>query len=551
MALALVHWLYNCTATFGSLDAVIAHLARLARHALVVEWIAPDDPMVTFFGHLEWSGADAGPYTRKTFEDALALHFGRVDTIGDVSPTRRLYLARKRPSPVDLSCPLPLRHALETVLSCSRLTSHRGVEVWSRVYDLGDRVVKQATGTMASREGRVLQRLTGAAVPAVLAVDDATGESTLTLAKVEGDAFDVAAPIVAASDATWQPFVAACLDILVALHDAAIAHRDIHRDNVLVCNGRPVLLDFGWATAPGLPVFTPEGFALRMNSSDVHAMGVLLADVACQAGRPTPILTMMTNDDPELRLDDPHLLRALDALLSARHDEPGTAPHHVEGRAPHDIPAIVSALVAQVSARDSALDALRQRVGVLEQQVGHHQQALVSTELALADAERSLQERPSAKELAALHVRLAEVAFGQSATPDALDVPPAHFADALAYAAALRSAARPHEALRVVSSLLPAMAASHDTQRWLMASYMAASLSAALGHDDEALKGFSALLRLDPAGVSPGFRGGAHYHSAMILRRQGAFTAAHDHLVRCLEVLPDHQAARAALAGHP
>lgn len=547
IALALVHWLYNCTSAFGTVGAVVRHLAGLARHALIVEWVEPDDPMVTFFGHLEWTGdAPAGPYTRKAFERELASHFARLETIGDVSATRRLYVARKQPSPIDLRCPLPLRHPVETVVSCSRLTTHRGVEFWSRVYDLQDRVEKQTSGALAAREGRVLQRLAGAAVPGVMEITEAGGQSIVTLEKIGGEPFDVAAPALAASATAWRTFVDGCLDLLVDLADAAVEHRDIHRDNVLVREGRPVLIDFGWATAPGLPVFTPEGFAPRLNSSDVHAMGVMLEGAGRRAGQAVPVVMMMTNDDPEFRIDDPHLLRALAALL---HPSPCDAGDVTGSRSDTDARTLVATLVDLVQRRDRTMLALHERVGLLEEQVAAQRRTLMSTELALADAERSLNLRASPADLADLHVRLAALASDTVIPPFALDVTSALRPHALAYASALRARGQPLQAWRVATALIEQADPSEDVQEWLVASYMAASLCAELGKHDDALEGFARILRLDPSRVSPGFRGGALFHSAMVLKAQGALAAAHDHLERCLEVLPNHGAARAALAG--
>ena len=69
VALALVHWLYNCTAAFGSLSAVVERLASLAGDALIVEWVDPADPAIDFFGHLSWNaGPTSGPYNRTVFE---------------------------------------------------------------------------------------------------------------------------------------------------------------------------------------------------------------------------------------------------------------------------------------------------------------------------------------------------------------------------------------------------------------------------------------------------------------------------------------------------
>lgn len=49
LAISLVHWLYSCTALFGSLDDVIKKLRQLTKYILVVEWIAPEDSAINFF----------------------------------------------------------------------------------------------------------------------------------------------------------------------------------------------------------------------------------------------------------------------------------------------------------------------------------------------------------------------------------------------------------------------------------------------------------------------------------------------------------------------
>ena len=54
----------------------------------------------------------------------------------------------------------------------------------------------------------------------------------------------------------------------------------IKPDNLLVRDGRPVLIDFGWAVAPDLPQVTPAGLGDEGRAPegfcDVHARGVAL-----------------------------------------------------------------------------------------------------------------------------------------------------------------------------------------------------------------------------------------------------------------------------------
>jgi hypothetical protein len=94
LAFAMIHWLYSCTATFGSLKAVVAKLTVLTRELLLIEWVAPEDSAITFFKHTDWNADKIkGPYSLEAFEVALRQHFSRVAILGDISPTRTLYVA--------------------------------------------------------------------------------------------------------------------------------------------------------------------------------------------------------------------------------------------------------------------------------------------------------------------------------------------------------------------------------------------------------------------------------------------------------------------------
>ncbi|HTL29490.1 MAG TPA: class I SAM-dependent methyltransferase, partial [Tepidisphaeraceae bacterium] len=108
LALALVHWIYSCTAILGSLDAVMERLSRLCRYMLIVEWVDPTDSAIQSFGHLDFNRAHAqSPYTRQQFEYALSHYFARWEVIDAVSPTRALYAAFKTAQEIDLSGDLP------------------------------------------------------------------------------------------------------------------------------------------------------------------------------------------------------------------------------------------------------------------------------------------------------------------------------------------------------------------------------------------------------------------------------------------------------------
>ena len=93
LALALVHWIYSCTATYGSIDRIIQKLARITKRALFIEWIDPEDPAIGYFHHVKWNDdLTDHAYSIQRFEIALAKHFVRWSRIGEVAATRVLYV---------------------------------------------------------------------------------------------------------------------------------------------------------------------------------------------------------------------------------------------------------------------------------------------------------------------------------------------------------------------------------------------------------------------------------------------------------------------------
>ncbi len=520
VALALVHWLFDCTARFGDLDAVVDHLAGLARHALVVEWVDADDPAIVSFGHLDWrTGTRPGVYDRGVFEQALANRFARVERLGGISATRHLYLARVHPHVVDLTCPMPLRHEVSTIISCSRLTTHDGVAYWSRVHDLGDCIVKQTTGSLASREAAILERLAGPQVPRVLGVDDDGGTSVLRLARVAGTPWREAVGGLRENAQRLARCLRSALDALEHWRARGVAHRDLLDGNVLVDGERLVFLDFGWATAPGLPVFTPEGFDARRNASDVHAIGRLLLD-ACPPSSPLHgLVVLMARDDPRHREDDPGRLRAwLDQLTTG-------GPRAAE----------LTTWLAHLAARDD-------EIAVLEQAHAARQAELDELRAQRATLERTVAalEGPEARRLDADPAAEWHAAFIAGAT---MPPPPGLARHAVTFASALRAHGATADALRVLDAVLAPDDRAVDAETRLVATYGRASALRELGDEDAALAAFSALAA-DERDLPPHFRGGALYHVAAILASRGDRESAVRHLRECLDVLPGHGAAR-------
>ena len=115
IALALIHWSYNCSETRGSLAKTIGSLALRANKMLIIEWIDPMDMAILNENHLgentrrgefeDISPEDAAieitntslisltssPYTFTEFRRVMRRTFDCVREIGRVSPTRRIF----------------------------------------------------------------------------------------------------------------------------------------------------------------------------------------------------------------------------------------------------------------------------------------------------------------------------------------------------------------------------------------------------------------------------------------------------------------------------
>jgi hypothetical protein len=303
LAFAMIHWLYSCTANFGSLDRAVAKLASLTQVVLLIEWVAPDDPAILFFKHTEWNRAQAeGPYTLQAFEEALRKHFHKVEVVGATSPTRTLYAACQPCAGMLLEPALPLLAPVERLLHSKCLLSHKGVNLYSRIYagETPDRLLKQATGDLAAHEAEMLRLVQGPHFPRVLKVEQLEGYSVLTLERIAGLNLLDALPKVSATPKSAASFMGECLAILGELRAARLEHRDVRPANLMVREGRPVLLDFGWAQAEGKPFLTPSHLGLfeRIPSGptcDLYSMGKVFEQLVPQHSNLfAPLLHLMT-----------------------------------------------------------------------------------------------------------------------------------------------------------------------------------------------------------------------------------------------------------------
>jgi serine/threonine protein kinase len=318
LALALIHWTYSCTALSGSLDKAIERLSGLTNYMLILEWIDPEDAAINFFHHLDWNrDFIQGPYNLEEFEGALSRHFATYEMIGEVSRTRKLYVAFCADQEADLSGPLPFLRDKQLVIYSRGLARSEGIDYWSRLYDTGDVILKQATLHLAEREASFLRQLTSDYFPRVLSASCRNGYSVLELERVQGTRLSKAAIEIAARLETFYDFIVHALNILEELSQKGIVHRDIRSENILVRNGKPVLIDFGWSISDETSCLTPNGLGGMERPPDgsfcdVFSMGKIFERLNSGRNRVlSQVIELMTLPDASLRITHLDTLRLL------------------------------------------------------------------------------------------------------------------------------------------------------------------------------------------------------------------------------------------------
>jgi len=120
--------------------------------------------------------------------------------------------------------------------------SRASVVKWSRPVTTSDRIARALRGGKGPREGRLLRTLAerGVRVPRVLGYTD-DGVDLLVLAALED-----AEPLPPGPEAP-RALVRATARLLGRAFAAGLRHRDLHRDNLLLVAGEPLLLDLGGA----------------------------------------------------------------------------------------------------------------------------------------------------------------------------------------------------------------------------------------------------------------------------------------------------------------
>ena len=177
-------------------------------------------------------------------------------------------------------------------------------------------VRKQTTFELAEREHALLSLLDSDHFPKPISSLREGATSVCEMERVDGYPLsDLERFVVETSPEGARAFLLGCFEILGELGARGITHRDIRTDNILVRDGRPVLIDFGWAISAEHPYVTPAGLGDAGRAPegfcDAYAMGVALTPVFAHHPELLHVLAAMTRPSAAERVTDPTALTAL------------------------------------------------------------------------------------------------------------------------------------------------------------------------------------------------------------------------------------------------
>ena len=217
----------------------------------------------------------------------------------------------------DVHPPLALFLPKENLVSSRLLTHHDEVDYWCLVYEKDGVVYKQTSFDLAEREARFLSRFNSDYFPRPVDVTSQDDYSVISFRKIPGQTLTTALAEINSSTGKLYEFIQHCLDILVDLKEKEVTHRNIRRNTIMVKDGKPLLLDFGWAISEQEPYFSPAGLGGYERPpdgvfSDVYSMGRVLEYVNRQHHRMFDwVISMMTNKEPVMRITDIAVLKIL------------------------------------------------------------------------------------------------------------------------------------------------------------------------------------------------------------------------------------------------
>jgi len=265
IALALVHWIFDLTTGFGSLKSAINFLRELTKEALIIEWVDPNDPVIIGYKHTSTAinPEEISNYNEENFINLLKTNFDNLKFIGSLSSTRKIYLAYDDNflNIKDLKW-AKLIFPAETIITSKPLcTNPYGDIVFSRVYELKDKFIKQCDLETGQNERNALNSLDHPSIPKLFSYREQSNYSVLEIEKAPGQTISkIIKSSKKISDQDLNELAIQLKNSLKYIHSLEIEHKDITPENLLWCDlsKKLSIIDFGWSSVKNYPqIFTP------------------------------------------------------------------------------------------------------------------------------------------------------------------------------------------------------------------------------------------------------------------------------------------------------
>ena len=295
IALALVHWIFDLTTGFGSLKSAINFLRELTKEALIIEWVDPNDPAIIGYKHTSTAinPEEISNYNEENFINLLKTNFDNLKLIGTLSSTRKIYIAYDDNflKMKDLKW-AKLIFPAETIITSKPLcTSPDGDIIFSRVYELKDKFIKQCNLETGQNERNALNCLDHPSIPKLLSYKEKSNYSVLEIEKAPGQTISkIIKSSKKISDQDLYELAIQLKKSLRYIHSLEIEHKDITPDNLLWCDlsKKLSIIDFAWSSVKNHPqIFTPTGLGKisqfygyidqKQTRSDNYAAAIILS----------------------------------------------------------------------------------------------------------------------------------------------------------------------------------------------------------------------------------------------------------------------------------
>lgn len=270
IAFALVHWIYNLTTPYNSLEDSLSFVCKLAKEAIFVEWVDPSDELIQNFRHLNGKETSKEDYTKENFISILSRHFDSVVPIGETSPTRQIYLAAntffwEKTKQIRLNLDANKIHSYSAAFSGN---SQKKEIMHTFTYSLDDSFAKQASNPIGAHEAQVLLNLDHPSVPKVLKIAHSNNFTFFEISKAPGSTLTQILRTRNLQNEEQESIVHQLEHVSSYLKSNNVVHRDITPQNIMWCRElmKLTLIDFAWALSNQThPLITPPTLGLTQD----------------------------------------------------------------------------------------------------------------------------------------------------------------------------------------------------------------------------------------------------------------------------------------------